>query len=85
MAYTVGYALFGALLCTLALIPGLAYSALRKPRPVRHNRTLEWLTAAYRATLARLIDRPKLSWPASSHLRSLRSGFSAHGRAGVPA
>src|SRR5207344_382201 len=24
MAYTVGYALFGALLCTLALIPGLA-------------------------------------------------------------
>ena len=34
MAYTVGYALFGALLCTLALIPGLAYAAFRKPRPV---------------------------------------------------
>jgi heavy metal efflux system protein len=31
MAYTVGYALFGALLCTLALIPGLAYAALRNP------------------------------------------------------
>jgi cobalt-zinc-cadmium resistance protein CzcA len=61
MAYTIGYALFGALLCTLALIPGLAYMALRKPRPVHHNRTLEWLTDAYRAMLARLLDRPKLA------------------------
>ena len=32
MAFTVGYALFGALLATLMLIPGLAYLALRKPR-----------------------------------------------------
>jgi cobalt-zinc-cadmium resistance protein CzcA len=35
MAYTVGVALFGALICTLALIPGLAYLAFRKPRPVQ--------------------------------------------------
>ena len=37
MAFTVGYALFGALLCTLALVPGLAYLAFRKPRPVFRN------------------------------------------------
>jgi heavy metal efflux system protein len=61
MAYTIGYALFGALLCTLALIPGLAYAALRKPRPLHHNRTLEWLTGAYRTSLGRLLDRPKLA------------------------
>jgi cobalt-zinc-cadmium resistance protein CzcA len=61
MAFTVGYALFGALLCTLALIPGLAYVALRKPRPMHHNRVLEWLTRAYRALLGRFIDRPRLA------------------------
>jgi cobalt-zinc-cadmium resistance protein CzcA len=60
MAYTVGYALFGALLCTLALIPGLAYSALRKPRRIWHNRPLEWLTSAYRTALAALLDRPRI-------------------------
>jgi len=56
MAFTVGYALFGALLCTLALIPGLAYAALRKPRPVRHNRMMKGVTQAYRATLIMLLD-----------------------------
>ena len=40
MAYTVSYALFGALLCSFTLIPGLAYMAFRKPRPVFHNRPL---------------------------------------------
>ncbi len=58
MAYTVGYALFGALLCTLTLIPGLAYLAFRKPRRLRHNRPLEALQRGYRAILGRLLDRP---------------------------
>src|ERR1700684_1272240 len=44
MAYTMGYALFGALLTTLVLVPGLAYMAFRKPGPVYHNRWLERLT-----------------------------------------
>ena len=64
MAFTVGFALFGALLCTLALIPGLAYMALRKPRRAFRNRPLEWLTAGYRATLSRLLDRPIFSYSA---------------------
>src|SRR5258708_6388547 len=62
MAYTVAFAVFGALLCTLALVPGLAYWALRKPRPVFRNRPLEWLGGAYRATLGRLLNRPVLSY-----------------------
>jgi heavy metal efflux system protein len=61
MAYTVGYALFGALLCTLALIPGLAYLAFRKPRPVFHNPVLEWLQAGYRRVLGALLDRPSIA------------------------
>lgn len=57
MAMTVGYALFGALLCALALIPGLAYAALAKPRKMFHNRPLEWLTVRYRRVLGWLLSR----------------------------
>jgi heavy metal efflux system protein len=60
MAYTMAYALFGALLATLALVPGLAYYAYRKPGPVYHNRWLEWLTAKYEKALAACIDQPRI-------------------------
>jgi heavy metal efflux system protein len=65
MAYTVGFALFGALLCTLALTPGLAYLALRKPRAAFRNRPLEWLTRGYRTLLGRLLNWPLLSYLAT--------------------
>jgi heavy metal efflux system protein len=65
MAFTVGFALFGALLCTLALTPGLAYMAFRKPRRTFHNIPLEWLARAYQATLRRLLDRPIISYVAA--------------------
>jgi cobalt-zinc-cadmium resistance protein CzcA len=65
MAYTVAFALFGALLCTLALVPGLAYMAFRKPRRAFRNRPLEWLGSAYRATLGRLLNWPVLSYLAA--------------------
>jgi cobalt-zinc-cadmium resistance protein CzcA len=65
MAYTVGFALFGALLSTLTLVPGLAYLAFRKPRPTFRNRPLEWLGRAYRAALGSLLDRPILSYLAT--------------------
>lgn len=61
MAYTVAYALLGALLSTLTLIPGLAFIAFRKPRPIIHNRPLEWMQARYRAYLAGLLDRPRIA------------------------
>jgi cobalt-zinc-cadmium resistance protein CzcA len=65
MAFTVGFALFGALLCTLALVPGLAYMALRKPRRAFRNRPLEWLGAAYRRTLGALLRLPIVSYAAT--------------------
>jgi cobalt-zinc-cadmium resistance protein CzcA len=60
MAYTMGYALFGALLTTLALVPGLAYFAFRKPGRVYHNRWLERLTQGYERMLAACIREPRI-------------------------
>ena len=57
MAFTVGYALLAALLCTVTLTPGLAYIALRKPRKIFHNKPLERLQAAFTATLGRLLGK----------------------------
>jgi cobalt-zinc-cadmium resistance protein CzcA len=57
MAFTVGYALLAALLCTVTLTPGLAYIALRKPRKIFHNKPLEKLQAAYTASLGKLLGR----------------------------
>lgn len=59
MAYTVGYALVGALLVALLFIPGLAFVAYRKPRPSARNRWLERLTAIYDAQVRRIIERPR--------------------------
>ncbi|MBV9343877.1 MAG: efflux RND transporter permease subunit [Gammaproteobacteria bacterium] len=58
MAYTMAYALFGALLTTLALVPGLAYYAYRKPRAVYTNRWLERLTGFYDRLLAVCLREP---------------------------
>ena len=60
MAYTVTYALFGALLCSFTLIPGLAYLALHKPRPVFHNAPLEWLQKKFRQTLQLSLSMPNV-------------------------
>src|SRR6202167_3837535 len=58
MAYTMGYALFGALLATLTLVPALAYFAFRKPGRVFHNVWLEKLTEGYDEVLETCIRRP---------------------------
>src|ERR1700678_52506 len=60
MSYTMGYALFGALLTTLALVPGLAYMAFRNPGRVYHNRWLERLTVRYDRMLATCLDQPQI-------------------------
>ena len=62
MAYTVSYALLGSLLFSFTLIPGLAYMALRKPRPVFNNRPLEWLQKKFRATLERMLAVPGIAF-----------------------
>lgn len=55
MAYAVGFALFGALLVALMLVPGLAYLAYRKPAKVFHNPVLEWLAPRYESVLQKLV------------------------------
>ncbi|WEK21053.1 MAG: CusA/CzcA family heavy metal efflux RND transporter [Candidatus Pedobacter colombiensis] len=59
MAFTVGYALIGALAVALLLIPGLAYAVYRKPRKLYHNKWLENLTAWYESRLKRVMAKPK--------------------------
>jgi heavy metal efflux system protein len=60
MAYTMGYALCGALLTSLALVPGLAYYAYRKPGTVYRNRWLERLTAQYDRVLEACLREPRI-------------------------
>src|ERR1700722_8108282 len=60
MAYTMGYALFGALLTTMALVPALAYLAFRKPGAVYHNRWLERLTIGYDRLVAACLEQPRI-------------------------
>lgn len=59
MAFTVGYALLGALLVALFLIPGLAYALYRKPQKIYHNKWLEKLTNLYHSRIEKLIRKPK--------------------------
>jgi len=58
MAYTVGYALAGATLVALALIPALTLVAYRRPRPLPRNRPLEWITRHYTALLRSVLRAP---------------------------
>lgn len=59
MAYTVGYALIGALIVALLLIPGMAYTMYRKPQKTYRNRWLEKLTIVYYRQIKRILEKPK--------------------------
>lgn len=59
MAYTVGYALTGAMLVALALIPGLAFYVFRKPRKLYFNRWCGWLRKRYESVLNAFLNRPR--------------------------
>jgi len=59
MAFTIGYALLGALLVALFLIPGLAYVIYRKPQKIYHNRWLEKLTDIYHRQIQRITNAPQ--------------------------
>ncbi|MFN4145214.1 MAG: efflux RND transporter permease subunit [Runella sp.] len=58
MAFTVGYALFGALLVALFLIPGMAYFIYRKPQKVYHNKWLEKINDLYHRRIESIMKRP---------------------------
>ena len=59
MAFTVGYALIGALSVALILIPGLSYSIYRKPQKIYRNKFIERLTASYKGWTGSLLGNPK--------------------------
>ncbi|MGV8139020.1 MAG: efflux RND transporter permease subunit [Mangrovibacterium sp.] len=59
MAFTVGYALFGALTVALLLIPGLAFWVYRRPRKVHRNPWLERLSNFYRNLITGLVNNPR--------------------------
>lgn len=62
MAFTVGYALTGALAVALILIPGMAYAVYRKPQKLFHNRFIEKLILKYRDRTARTLEKPQWTY-----------------------
>lgn len=62
MAYTVSFALLGALMSATMLTPALAWLAMRKPHRLFHNRPLEWLHDRYRHWLGHSVDRPVVAY-----------------------
>ena len=60
MAFTLTFALLGALASALILIPGLAYVVYRKPQKVYRNCWLEYLTQKYKDITAKIIVAPKM-------------------------
>lgn len=60
MAFAVGFALLGALLAALFLVPGLAFRAYHNPVHIYVNPFLAWLKPRYGAALGYLIGRTKL-------------------------
>jgi heavy metal efflux system protein len=61
MAWAIGFALFGALVVSLTLIPGLAFVAYRKPRRVWRNPVLEWARAWHTKLLDWLLGRTAIT------------------------
>ena len=59
MAFTVGYALIGALAVALFLIPGLAYVLYKKPQKTYDNKWLGKLSEIFNRQTKRIIAKPK--------------------------
>jgi heavy metal efflux system protein len=60
MAFTMGFALIGALMVALLLIPGLAYTVYRKPQKTYKNRWLENLTNIYAGHTQKILNKPRI-------------------------
>ena len=60
MAFTLGYALVGALIVALFLIPGLAYTVYKKPQKTYQNKWLERLTNNFSNQTKKNIEKPRI-------------------------
>ncbi|CAN7779278.1 CusA/CzcA family heavy metal efflux RND transporter [Variovorax sp. LjRoot84] len=77
MAFAIGFALLGALVVGLLLIPGLAYLAYRKPRRLFRNPVLERLGAFYETVLQRIVGQRALTIAAFGFAFACVVGFGA--------
>ena len=77
MAFTVGYALFGALAVHAGADSGARLHGVSQAAPGFHNRPLEWLGRGYRATLGTPARSADLSYFGGRGRRSSPSAFSA--------
>lgn len=59
MAYTVGYALIGAMCVSFFLTPGLSYMIYRKPYKIYKNKWLERLSDGYHHQIIKILSKPK--------------------------
>ena len=59
LAFTMGFALLGALALATFLIPGQAFAIYKKPQKIYQNRWLEHLTEFYKRQIAKIVDAPK--------------------------
>lgn len=65
MAWIICFALIGALICAITLIPGLTYSVLKSSPPLTKNVFLESLTKSYQKILNKILFRPHFTYQAS--------------------
>jgi len=77
MAFAIGFALLGALVVGLLLIPGLAYLAYRKPRRLFRNPVLEHLGAFYETVLQRIVGQRAITIAAFGFAFACVVGFGA--------
>ena len=59
MAYTIGYALLGAVMVALTLVPGMALAAFAKPGRPFHNPLLSAADRLYHGGLTRVLQAPR--------------------------
>lgn len=59
MAFTVGFALLGALAVALLLIPGLAYATYRKPQKLKEYKWFNKIKEFYHNRIEKVLSRPK--------------------------
>jgi cobalt-zinc-cadmium resistance protein CzcA len=76
MAYTLSFALFGAIVLTLTLVPALlSYSVRYTDLAEKHNRWMHWLQERYRAFLDRAVGMRALIVTISGALLALSLGL----------
>ncbi|MCD8174087.1 MAG: CusA/CzcA family heavy metal efflux RND transporter [Alistipes sp.] len=71
MAFTFGYAMIGALLVAVFLIPGVGYAIYRRPVEVKPRKWLEKLKSGYGRATDRILVRPRAILPYAAGVLAL--------------